>query len=345
MRNIKGTSANSRSKTIEAALFVNKPIKIQELMPVFSEQKRAYVGLILMTTIIGLSFILVKIGLRHAGAIDLLAHRFTAGAISIGILELFGFLKFTPLTWTKAKWLLLLSFFFPLLFFAFQTFGMENSTASQAGIIFATVPIITLVVAGIFLKEKTTIIQKVGIILTIVGIAYIMYQSGGISKNTSINGVILLFLSVFSVVTYYVLGKKISLEFSTLEITVWMTLLAFIVFNIWSVVNHLQNNTIKEFFSPLAEMEFLWSVLYLGILSSVVTSFLTNYALSKIPVSQIAVFNNLSPIITIIGGILFLDEILYGYQISGGFLVILGIVMTQIFKQNKAKHKVITNKF
>jgi len=278
---------------------------------------------------------LVKIGLRHAGAIDLLAHRFTAGAISIGILGLFGFLKFTPLTSTKAKWLLLLSLFYPLLFFAFQTFGLESSTASQAGIVFATTPIITLVVAGIFLKEKTTTIQKIGVLLTIFGIAYIMYQSGSILNNTSIKGVILLFLSVFSIVAYYVLGKKISSEFSTSEITVWMTLLAFILFNIWSIVNHLQNNTIGDFFSPLAEKEFLWSVLYLGVLSSVVTSFLTNYALSKIPASQIAVFNNLSPIITIFGGVLLLDETLYSYQISGGVLVVLGITVTQIFKQKK----------
>lgn len=300
-----------------------------------SEKKLAYTGLILMTAIIGLSFIFVKIGLKYANPMDLLAHRFTAGTISIGALWIFGFLKFSSFSWSKAKLLLLLSLFYPLLFFAFQTFGMEYSTASEAGIIFATVPIITLVIAGMFLKERTTVLQKLGIVLSGVGVAYIVYQTDNLSGGTSIKGVILLLLSVLSVVVYYALGKKISLTFSTLEITVWMTLLAFIAFNTWSIIEHFQNDSLTDFFKPLKQKEFIWTVLYLGILSSVVTSFLTNFALSKIPASQIAVFNNLSPIITIIGGVVILGETLHYYQILGGILVILGVIMTQTLKGNK----------
>ncbi|MCX7547720.1 DMT family transporter [Xanthomarina sp. F1114] len=300
-----------------------------------SEQKLAYIGLIFMTAIIGLSFIFVKIGLRYASPMDLLAHRFTAGALSIGVLWVFGFIKLSPFSWSKVKSLLLLSLFYPLLFFAFQTFGMEYSTASEAGIIFATVPIITLVVAGVFLKEKTTLIQKLGITLSVAGIAYIIYRTGSLSESGSFKGVVLLLLSVFSVVVYYTLGKKISLEFSTLEITVWMTLLAFIAFNTWSIIDHFQTGTINDFYRPLKQKEFLWTVLYLGVLSSVVTSFLTNFALSKIPASQIAVFNNLSPIITILGGVVFLGETLHHYQIIGGILVILGVFMTQMSNRKK----------
>ncbi len=297
-----------------------------------STKQKAYFGLTLMTIIIGLSFIFVKIGLKYASALDLLAHRFTFGAISIGFLWMFKVLKFSPLNWAKAKSLLLLSLLYPFLFFAFQTFGLEYSTVSEAGIIFATVPIITLIVAGIFLKEKTNLLQKLGIVLSVLGVLYIVYRTGNYSENTSLKGVILLLLSVFSLVAYYALGKKISLQFSTLEITVWMTLLAFIVFNSWSIIYHLQNNTISTFFDPLIHPEFIWAILYLGILSSVLTSFLTNFALSKIPASQIAVFNNLSPIITIIGGVIILGETLQHYQIIGGILVIIGVSITQISK-------------
>jgi drug/metabolite transporter (DMT)-like permease len=67
----------------------------------------------------------------------------------------------------------------------------------------------------------------------------------------------------------------------------------------------------------------------------VLTSFITIFALSVIPASQIAVFNNLSPIIAIVGGVLILDETLHTYQIIGGILVILGVAMTQIFKRTE----------
>jgi len=300
-----------------------------------SKPKRAYIGLIFMTVIIGLSFIFVKKGLKHSSAIDLLAHRFTAGAILIGILGIFGFLKFSALSWVKVGLLLLLSLFFPLLFFTFQTFGMEYSSASNAGIVFATIPIITLIIARIFLKERTGLVQKTGVFLSVLGIGYILFQAGNLSESSSLNGTLLLFLSVLSIVVYYTLGKKISLEFSAIEITFWMTILAFIIFNAWSIIRHLQTDTLNDFFLPLTKREFLWSVVYLGILSSVLTSFLTVFALSVLPASQIAVFNNLSPIITIGGGVLILDETLHTYQIIGGILVILGVAMTQVFKTTK----------
>jgi len=304
-------------------------------MSIHNKQRHAYIGLILVTIIIGLSFIFVKIGLRYSSAMDLLAHRFTAAAISIGLLWIFGFIKLPRFSFKKAKWLLLLSLFYPLLFFALQTFGLQHSTASEAGIIFASTPIITLIAASFFLKEKTTLWQKFGVIMSIAGILYIIYSTGGISGSTTLKGLLLLILSVFALVVYYVLGKVVSAHFSAMEITVWMTILAFIVFNAFSIAGHIQAQTLNQFFNPLVHMEFLWAVLYLGVLSSMVTAFLTNYALTQVPASQIAVFNNLSPLVSIAGGILILKEELFSYHIIGGLLVLAGVAMTVFFKYKK----------
>lgn len=310
------------------------------MMSTNTKQNQAYIGLILATIIIGLSFIFVKIGLRYAGAMDLLAHRFTAAVISIVVLWILGFIKLPQVSFKKAKSLLLLSLFYPLLFFSLQTFGLQHSTASEAGIVFSTTPIITLIAASVFLKEKTTWLQKIGIVLTIVGILYIIYFSGDVSGSTTKKGILLLLLSVLAVVTYYIIGKVVGAHFSAIEITVWMTMLAFIVFNSFSIAGHIQNNTLIEFFNPLFHSAFLWSILYLGVLSSMITSFLTNFALIQIPASQIAVFNNLSPLISIAGGILILGETLFVYHIVGGFLVLGGVTMTVIFKSRNQKKDV-----
>lgn len=300
-------------------------------------QRQAYIGLILMTFIIGLSFIFVKVGLRYADAMDLLAHRFTAAAISIVLLWMFGFIKLPRYSFQQAKSLLLLSLFYPLLFFALQTFGLKHSTASEAGIVFALTPIITLIAASFFLKERTTLWQKTGIVMSIVGILYILYFSGDISGSTTLKGLILLLLSVFAVVVYYILGKVISAHFKAMEITVWMTLLAFIVFNGFSIAGHIQSHTLNQFFKPFVHAEFLWAVLYLGVLSSMLTALFTNFALTQVSASQIAVFNNLSPLISIAGGILILGETLFTYHILGGILVLAGVAMTVFFKYQKNK--------
>ncbi len=296
------------------------------------KQRQAYIGLIVFTLIVGLSFLFVKIGLRYAHPVDLLAHRFTAAAIPILLLWIFGIIKLPRFSFRKVKLILLLSLFYPLLFFALQTFGLQHSSASEAGIVFATTPIITLMAASFFLKEKTTLLQKTGIVMTIAGILYIIYYSGGVSGSTTLKGLLLLLLSVLALVVYYVLGKVISAHFSAIEITVGMTMLAFIVFNSFSLASHIQNHTLNQFFNPLLHLEFLWSVLYLGVLSSMFTAFLTNFALTHVLASQIAVFNNLSPLIAVAAGVFILDETLFTYHIIGGLMVLSGVAMTVFFK-------------
>ncbi|HPI71355.1 MAG TPA: EamA family transporter, partial [Tenuifilaceae bacterium] len=65
----------------------------------------------------------------------------------------------------------------------------------------------------------------------------------------------------------------------------------------------------------MGKISFVYSVLYLGVLSSVVSSFLSNYALKYISTANVSIFNNISPLISIVGGVVFLRETLYLAQI------------------------------
>ncbi len=304
-----------------------------------TQQIRAYIGLTIMTLIVGLSFIFIKIGLKYVNVTDLLAHRFTAAFVSIVLLRIFNIIKTPQFNIQKFKVLLLLSLFYPLMFFSFQAYGMVHSSASEAGIVFSSIPIITLIAAGIFLKEKTSWLQKIGIILSVFGILYIIYHKTDFSGyETNLKSILILLLSVCSIVAYYIIGKSLGTRFSPIEITIWITVIAFIVFNSWSITNHLYNNTINDYIKPLFQAEFLWTILYLGILSTTLTSFLTNFALPVIPTAKISIFNNLSPIIAVFSGILLLNEQFFSYHIIGGLSVITGVIITLIFKPKTTKN-------
>ncbi len=301
------------------------------------KQVLAYLGMVAITLIVGLSFLFLKIGLRYTNAIDLLAYRFGFAFLSIVILSVFKFIKFPKFSFKTHKILLLLSLFYPFLFFLLQALGMQYSSASEAGVIFAIAPIITLIAAQIFLKEKNTILQKIGIILSVFGVIYIVYHKKNFfAGDANIKGIILLLLAIFSMVAYYIIGKKFGAKFSAIEITVWIISVAFFTFCTISIGNHLINNTLSELVQPLVQPDFIWSVLYLGVLSSVLTAFLMNYALPIIPASHISVFGNFSPIIAIISGVLFLHETLHTYLIIGGALVLVGIIMTLLFKHSQS---------
>ncbi len=286
----------------------------------------ANLGLGAVTLIVGLSFIFVKIGLREADAYDMLAHRFSIAFLMILILGIFGKIRLPKIQPKDWIYILLVSLFYPILFFGFQTIGMESSTASQAGIIFALSPTFTIIAGALFLKEKTTFLQKIGVALSFIGLAYIfMYRNEGAIQNWS--GNIFLVLSVLCTVGYYMIGKRLMQRYDSLNLTAIMISIAFVVFNSIGITKHLVNGDLNTFFEPLKEPSFLLSVLYLGTLSSVVTSFLSNYALTFVPTSTVSIYNNLNPIIAIAGGVIFLSEHIYTFQFIGATGVVLGVVL------------------
>lgn len=299
----------------------------------------AYFGLAIVTLIVGLSFIFVKIGLRSADTYDLLAHRFSFAFLVVLTSKAFGIVKIPKLAAREKVWIILISLFYPILFFSFQTIGMETSTASQAGLIFALSPIITIVAGIIFLKEKTTLVQKAGVIISVTSLVLVFTYNSGESSISWIGSIFLL-LSVTCIVGYYIIGKNLMKRLNSLSITAIMITIAFIVFNSIAFTKHFLNGDLGAYFIPLSEPTYLYSVLYLGILSSLFTSFLSNYALAYVPTSEVSIFNNLNPIITILGGVILLGEQLYVFQIIGTTGVILGISLVLIKRKKITKsHK------
>lgn len=293
----------------------------------------AYVGLTLMTIIIGFSFIFVKIALRHASPIDLLAHRFTASTVGLFLFYLLRCKGWPIFDRKKILPLLTLSLFYPLLLFSMQTIGLQFTSASEAGILSATAPIFTVILAALFLKEKSSFRQIIFVLLSVGGVAYIMYKNGlGEVSGETLKGDFFILLSVVSMAIYFVLGRKVTQQFNAMDITFFMTVTACILFNLITITNHLNSGTLALYFAAFNNNEFLWTILYLGVLSSFLTSFLTNSALTVIPASQVSIFNNFGPVIAVFAGVLFLNETLYLYHIIGGIMVLIGIIGVQTRK-------------
>lgn len=304
----------------------------------FKKEAMAYIGLTIMTTIIGFSFIFVKIALKHAPPIDLLAHRFTAATLGLLIFYVFYRRQRPDIGKEMIVTLLTLSVFYPVLLFSMQTIGLRYTTASEAGIISAAAPITTLILASVVLKEKSSVWQTISIFLSVGGIVYIMYKNGisNISGET-LKGNFFILLSVLAMSIYFVLGRKMTQKANAMDITFFMTVTACIVFNLLAVFSHLKSGSLPLYFSAFKNSEFLWAILYLGVLSSFLTSFLTNNALTIIPASQVSIFNNLSPIIAVFAGVLFLNETLHLYHVVGGIMVVIGVVGVNVMKEKRPK--------
>ena len=287
----------------------------------------AYLAAVGYAIVIGLSFLFTKLTLDVAEPIDILAHRFTVSFVAITIPVLFKWVK-VDYNKERIKKIIPLAIVYPMLFFGFQTFGLRYATSSEAGILLASAPVFTLILATYFLKEKSTRLQKLSVILSVIGVIYISVMKGSSLDINNIKGIILLVLSALCMAGYSVMARELTKEFTAIELSFIMVLISFISFNLLAIGRHLINGTINTYFIPFTNTNFIISILYLGVLSTLGTSLLTNYVLSKIEASKMSVFANLGTVISIVAGVVFLNESIYYYHIIGSVLIVGGVLGT-----------------
>ena len=291
-----------------------------------NEKTKAYLAALSFSTIIGFSFLFTKVALGFASPLTNLAHRYTVAAIVLFILQQSKLIQ-VKLSKEDILSILPMSLFYPLLFFMFQSFALQYISSSEAGILQALVPIITLILASLFLKEKTTFIQKFFLCLSVAGVIYIFLSKGAnLGVETGILGFILMLGSVFSNAINNILSKYKGGQYRAIDLTVVVILVGFLVFNSLSLVTHFLSGNLMSYFEPLGHLSYLISILYLGILASIVTASLSIYAIVRLGASTVSVFGNLGTVLTIVAGAVFLHEPIYAYHIIGASLIIGGIL-------------------
>lgn len=297
---------------------------------------KAFLAIFLSSTIIGLSYTFVKIGLKYSSPFDLLADRLLLAFIVLLSLNLSGLIKIEKINKTQKLKLLGVSFLYPIGFFAFQIMGINIISASESAVIYALMPIFTLIASAIILKEQTSWIQKIGILLSVLGVLYITIKS---LSNTSMNywGYLLILLSLLTMVIYFLIIKKITQEINIISITFYILIYAALMVNGTNIIKHSIQGHFYNYLQRFFTLDYIYVVLYLGLLSTLGTSFLTNFSLKYLPANVVGIFNNLSPIIGLFAGILFLNEDLHAFQIYGGVLVLIGLFMCTLKRSRSLK--------
>jgi len=124
---------------------------------------------------------------------------------------------------------------------------------------------------------------------------------------------------------YSVLARSLLKSFRPMELTWWTLGFGCVIFFAASGIQHAASGTWHELLAPLGNIRFIASVFYLGILSSLVTAFTANYALSRLEAAKAVVFSNLSTVVSIAAGALVLGEPVEIYHLAGSLLIIAGV--------------------
>jgi drug/metabolite transporter (DMT)-like permease len=295
-----------------------------------------YVAALLNATIVGLSFLFTKMALEATTPIDTLGYRFLVGWIILHLCMKLFHKNQSPMKLNRKKLLSLvvLALFYPTLFFSFQAFGLNYTSSAEGGIIMSFAPALTALFAALFLKETINKVQIFFIFLSIFGVVYIFLMNGmeATGSNHHLLGIFFLLISTLSIAGYTVLSRYLSVSFSPIQLTYIMVTCGMLFFNLYALTSRIIQGQLFEYFTLVTNSNFLFSVLFLGIFATMLTAFLSNYILSKLTASKMSIFSNLSTVISILAGAIFLKESIHSYHIIGSLMIIIGIVGANFYK-------------
>lgn len=225
-------------------------------------------------------------------------------------------------------WLLLLSALFnPFLYFLFENYGLKNSTPTISAVIIATIPVFVSIVWYFLLKEKLSLINIIGIIVSFLGIS-IMLVNPDFSLNSSMVGVLFLSGAVIMAVIYTVLLKRLANKYSALTIITYQNMIGVIYF-----LPLFLFFDFKYFITVRPNSELVYSLLSLAFFASTLAFIFYTMSVKKIGISRTSVFGNLMPVVTAIFSAIFISEIFTITKIIGMAIVIAGVMVTQVKKR------------
>lgn len=305
--------------------------------PSLSPFIRGSIYSLLASIIYGLSYIFTKNITNYHSPMTIIGWRFLVAFLVMEGLRHFGVIQ-VDFKGKNIRALLRLVFLYPVAYFIAETFGIQWTTASESSIVIATIPVATLALSALILKEKPTIYQVVGIGTSTIGI-FLIVLSQSLSASLHIFGYLMLIGAVFF---YALFAVRLIQErsFSTLEKTYTMMLVAAAVFFPVALIEHAFNGTLASFLTlPVTDMAFLGTLAYLALGSSVIAFFSSNRALELLGPNQSSTWGGLSTVITLSASVLILKEPFGIGQMLAAVLVVGGVYIANygILRQERLR--------
>jgi drug/metabolite transporter (DMT)-like permease len=201
-------------------------------------------------------------------------------------------------------------------------YGLKISTAAESGVILSTTPAVMGIISFLFLKERMVRHKVIGIAFTIFGIIAINTIGTLTTTERSYNpllGHLLIFGAVVGEALFTILGKAVSERITPLAISTFVSLFGFLLFLPFAIYEAIDFN-----FSATTLVD--WgSIIYYGVIVTVVGFFLWYQGVSKTSGSTAAVFTGVLPVSALLLSYIILDELFLWSHAVGVICVLVGI--------------------
>ena len=280
----------------------------------------AVVCLVVAMALWGSSFIALKLAFAELPAMWVILGRMALGSLVFLLAWRWrGRMQYRRGDW---KFLLGLAACEPCLYFLFEALALQNTSASQAGMVSALLPLLVAIGAFVFLRERITRTTLAGFLIAMIGTVWL--SLAGRADEHAANPLLGNFfelLAMLCAMGYTLLLKHLSARYSAFLLTAMVAFVGTLFF----LPLALLGEPLPAQVSPLG----LGAVAYLGVLVTVGAYGLYNFGVSRLPASRASGFTNLIPLFTLLFAMLLLGERLNGPQMLAAALVFAGVALSQ----------------
>ncbi len=211
--------------------------------------------------------------------------------------------------------------------------GLQTADPTTSALILATTPILTSVLAAIFLKERLTIRMLIGSIVAIIGI-YFVVTKGTLSSIEVDKGLLWIVVTMVTFAIMIIMTRLLANRIDPMAITLYSNIVGLIVAIPFAFVLD----------SPLRISSSLsdWALLIgTAVVVHGLANLIWNQNIRYVDASKASVLSNLEPFVAMIMGLLVLSKPITGAEIAGSLFIVGGVILSKY--QRKSPASVLRN--
>ena len=198
--------------------------------------------------------------------------------------------------------------------------GLQTADPTTSALILATTPILTGLLAAIFLKEKLTIRMLMGSIVAIIGI-YFVVAKGNLSSLHIDKGLLWIVITMITFAIMIIMTRLLSQRIDPLTITLYSNVVGFIVSIPFAF---LLDNPLR-ISSNISDWAFLIGT---AVVVHGIATLIWNNNIRHVDASKASILSNLEPFVAMIMGLILLYKPITGAEILGSLFIVGGVVLS-----------------
>ena len=285
-------------------------------------ERKVWGAFLLLALAWGTSFMFIKLAVQTLQPLTLVTLRLLIGWVGLGIIMRWRGLSLPRgrSTWGHLVVIALINVALPFVLITWAESGSQGLDSGVASILNSTVPLFSIVVAGVVLRMETVSVARVvGLVVGFSGVVLLMSrdattQAGSVWPSVAVVGAAL----CYALGTIY--ARRSLQGLNPITLAAGQLFLANVA--VLSVALPLED---------FSQQTFTWvtigSLLWLGLLGSCMAYILYFFVLQEWGATRTTLVTYLVPIVGVTAGVLLLGEQLDWRMMGGGLLILVGVLI------------------